>query len=69
MYIPVWLLVLVVAPLALYLTCGGLLLLGLHALIGVSTALYPARHLGPWFDYVVATGILAGLVCLAALLA
>lgn len=68
MSVPVWLIVLVVAPWALYLACGVLLLLGMHTLIGVSTVLYPARHLGPWFDYVVATSVLAGLVGLAAVL-
>ena len=73
MYVPVWLLVLVVAPFALYLAIGLLTLLGASALLGVATLAdglsAPSRRFGPWFDYVAATGVLAGLVCLTALLA
>lgn len=79
MYIPVWLLVLVVAPWLLYLAVGLVTLLGMHALLGVARLvegsnhglarlIAPSKGLGPWFDYVAATGVLAALVGLAALL-
>lgn len=71
MYIPMWLLVLVVAPWLLYLTVGLITLLGTYALFGVATIAEglsaPSRRLGPWFDYVAATGVLGVIVGLAAL--
>ena len=87
MYVPVWLLVLVAMPMALY--AGYLLILlvtlgGMHVLLGMSklgealsaalsaglaVILCPFRHVGPWFDYAAAAGILAALCTVFALLA
>ena len=72
MYVPVWLIVLVLAPWLLYLVIALATLLGASALLGVATLAdglgAPARRLGPWVDYVAATGVLVILVALAALL-
>lgn len=35
---------------------------------GLGVGLFPFRHLGPWFDYVACTAVLAALVGVAALL-
>ena len=52
---------------------------GAHAILGVckcadalsaglGVGLFPFRHLGPWFDYVACTAVLAALAGVAALL-
>jgi hypothetical protein len=60
-------LLLYLVPLVFY----GLILLGMGTAVGagtiVNTALHPFRRCGRWFDYAVAGGVLAGIVCLAAL--
>lgn len=79
MYIPVWLLVLVVAPWALYLVFGLVILLGAYAMLGIAkfadaitaslaVILYPFRHVGPWFDYAAVAGVLAVLLGVTVLL-
>jgi hypothetical protein len=80
MYIPVWLLVLIVAPWALYAAFALAILLGMYVIIaaaqlgealsaGLAVILYPFRRVGPWFDYAAAAGMLAALVGVAVLLA
>lgn len=71
MYIPVWLLLLICAPLigALLLYVGTSLMLGIaQSSDSLTRTLAPYRHLGRWLDYAIACGILAALVSIAAML-